>query len=80
MSRFHDIDNQSSFWGHFEAPEVLPVRDPRQARCPYRSRQRRADREAGAQRSLPLRLREVVSKPAAWSRAAMMARTAPTTF
>jgi len=80
MSKLNNIDNQPSFWGYLETPEVLPIRNAGTTRRAPGSWRRRAYREAGAQRSLPLRLREVVSRTAAWSRAAMMALTAPTIF
>jgi len=53
------------FWAHQQAPERLPVRDPREARRPRGARRPGAGGEARPQRSVPLRLREAVSSAAA---------------
>lgn len=57
----HDV----SFHGHEQATQRLPVRDGSQARRPRRSWREGTRREARPQRSMPMRLREVVSSAAA---------------
>jgi hypothetical protein len=56
----------------------LSLGDPRQARRPRRARRQGADREARAQRPLPLRLRTQISRPAACAPAASPAANAST--
>jgi len=58
------------FRGHEQAPQGLPVWGLRQARWPCRARWQGTRREARAQRSVPVRLREVVSSAAACAAAA----------
>jgi len=58
-------EDDVSFRGHEQATQGLPVRDRRQARLSSRRWRQGAHREARPQRSVPVRLREVVSSAAA---------------
>ena len=59
-----------SFHGHEQAAQRLPLRDGSQARRPCCRRRQGACREARPQRSVPVRLHEVVSSAAACAVAA----------
>jgi len=61
-------------WDHPQAPQGLPVRDPREARPALRPRRQGAGREAGPQRSLSVRLDPEVQNSAA---CAAVVTTAP---
>jgi len=75
-----DFDELPCFWGFEQAAQILSLGDPRQAWRSHRAWQCRTRREARAQRSVPLRLREAVSGCAAWRAAAMTARCGTTIF
>jgi hypothetical protein len=58
------------FRGHEQTAQGLPVGDGSQARRSHRARHQGAEREARAQRPVPVRLSEVVSSAAVCAAAA----------
>jgi len=73
-------DDMPRFWGLEQAPPVFPLRDAGEARRPRGAWRCRADREAGPQRSLPVRLGAPVSSAAACRADATTAHRATTSF
>ena len=57
-----NYEDLESFRGHQQTPQRFPIRNPRQTWRAHRARQQRAGRKARPQRSVPLRIKQKLSR------------------